>query len=279
MAAAVLCLTAAAAQAHEFWIDAERWQVAPGSDVAADFRVGEDFAGGAFSYIPARSARLDLRTAEGTEAIAARVGDLPAVTLEALPEGLATVIHETGESRLVYRDKGGRTGWERFTGFLDHKAMTGIAEAHLAAGLPREGVSEGFTRYAKALIGVGDAGGADAPTGLRTEIVTLANPYRDDLSGGLPVRVLLDGAPRAGAQVELFARAPDGTVTVTTHDADGGGVAVLPVEPGHAYLADSVAMVPGPGYAGGDGGGDGDGDGPMWRSLWAALTFAVPEGQ
>ena len=232
------------------------------------FRVGEAFVGSGYSFLPTRSARLDVVTGAGSAPLPARAGDSPAVTVGGLPEGLVAIVHETTESDLTWTDKPDRTGWERFVTFAEHKDAAEAVAAHEAAGLPREGVTEGYVRYAKALLGVGEAAGADRATGLRTEIVALANPYTDDLSGGLPVRVLLDGAPRAGAQVELFAQAPDGTVTVTTHPADGEGVAVLPVAAGHVYLADSVAFEEGPGFGGSEG--------PMWRTLWAALTFAVP---
>jgi hypothetical protein len=78
-----------------------------------------------------------------------------------------------------------------------------------------------------------------------------------------------DGAPRAGAQVEMFARAPDGEVRVTTHRTDGDGLAVLPVARGHDYLLDSVTLLPLNPQADGD---------PAWLTLWAALTFSVVTG-
>ena len=103
--------------------------------------------------------------------------------------------------------------------------------------------------------------------GLRTEFVALANPFTDDLAQGMPMRLLLDGTPRPDAQVELWARAPDGTVAISYHRTDAEGIVVLPVRAGHVYMADAVtleAVEP-----------VGDGD-PEWLSLWANLTFAVP---
>jgi len=98
--------------------------------------------------------------------------------------------------------------------------------------------------------------------------VTGLNPYTDDTSGGLPVQVFFDDAPKANAQIEMFDRAPDGVVEVTIHRADADGRAVLPVTAGHEYLLDSVTLLPlEPENEGA----------PIWWSLWAALTFAVPE--
>ncbi|KIT15292.1 DUF4198 domain-containing protein [Jannaschia aquimarina] len=262
----LLCASFGAAQAHEFWIEAEDYSVAPGETVTARFRVGEKLSGSSFSYLPNRTARYEMIVGGEARPVPVRIGDNPAFAVPDLPEGLLIVVHETTDSTLTYRDKGDRTGWERFVGFTEHKAMDGVPEAHLQRGLPQEEVREKYRRFAKALIAVGDGDGSDREVGLRSEIVAEANPYTDNLGGGLPVRVLLDGLPRPGAQVELFARAPDGEVEVTLHETDAEGRAMLPVQPGYEYLADSVAMVPL----------DPQSDGAMWHSLWAALTFAVP---
>ena len=256
------------AQAHEFWISPDAYVVGPDDLVTAALRNGEGFVGSSFSYIPGRTARFDMVVDGEARPVPARIGDNPAFAVAEFPEGLLTIVHETTDSTLTYTPRDGRSGWERFVTFTEHKAMEGAPEEHLARGLPREGVTERYRRFVKALIAVGDGEGADAPAGLRTEIVAEANPYTDDLSDGLPVRVLLEGEPRADAQVELFERAPDGTVAITTHRTDGGGRAVLPVRAGHEYLADAVALLPL----------DPDENaGAQWQTLWAALTFAVPE--
>ena len=63
---------------------------------------------------------------------------------------------------------------------------------------------ETYRRYAKSLVAVGDGKGSDRDVGLDTEIIALANPYTDDVSGGLPVLVTLYGEPRKDAQVETY---------------------------------------------------------------------------
>jgi uncharacterized GH25 family protein len=177
-------------------------------------------------------------------------------------DGLVVIVHETSDSTLTY------TEWDKFIDFVEHKDFDSALAAHAARGLPETGFKESYRRYAKALIAVGSGAGSDAPTGLETEIVALANPYTDDLSGGLPVRVLYQDAPRADAQVELFEKGPDEAVVVTLHRTDAEGVARLPVKPGYEYLVDAVILR--------DTGNDDTETGPVWHSLWAALTFATP---
>ena len=255
-------LTAFSANAHEFWLSPERYEIAPGETLQARLRVGEEFSGASYIYFPGRFARFEVILGDATLPVEGRVGDDPALAMAAPGEGLAIVVHETTDSKLTYRE------WEKFTAFVAHKDFPGVLEAHAARGLPETGFVETYRRYAKALIAVGEGAGADRAVGLETEIVALANPYTDDTSSGLPLQVLRKGAPRANAQLELFDRAPDGSVTVTLHRTDADGRVTVPVAPGHEYLADAVILD--------DTGNDDPEAGAVWHSLWAALTFAVP---
>ncbi|MFP7571930.1 DUF4198 domain-containing protein [Marivita sp. S2033] len=248
--------------AHEFWIEPEAYQVAPGAPMRADLKVGETFGGAVQAYLPRNFERFDLSCSGETQAVAGRAGDRPALTVDAPQDGLCVVVHQTRDYTLTYRD------WQKFLNFVEHKDFANAASDHLARGLPQTGFVEQYSRYAKSLIAVGEGRGADAEMGLTTEIVADANPYTDALGDGMPVRVLYNGAPRADVQVELFSKAPDGSVEVTLHRTDEAGRAVLPVQAGHAYLVDAVVLRPVDAAQTGA---------PVWESLWASLTFAVPE--
>ncbi|MGR3467661.1 MAG: DUF4198 domain-containing protein [Shimia sp.] len=251
---------------HEFWLHPRSFTVADGAPVFASIRVGQGFKGGAHAYFPQQTERYEIITPDGPMDPMGTLGDRPAIQPGALPEGLNVVVFETTDSRLTYRE------WEKFQAFVAEKALTvdgtPALEAHAARGLPEVGFVETYRRFAKALIAVGDGAGADAPTGLRTEIVALANPYTDDMADGLPIQVLLDGAPRPGAQVELFSRASDAPGDVDADylvlTADEEGRVTLPVTPGMSYMVDSVVLEEGEEDA-------------AWHSLWANLTFAVPQ--
>lgn len=260
---AVLILFATPARAHEFWIAPHAYQVEPGAPVVADLLVGSNFQGSKQSYFPQRFARFEARMGETRVTVEGRLGDIPAMNMVLPGEGLWVVVHETKGDSLQYRER------TLFEGFVAHKDLGDVLERHAARGLPELTFREAYTRYAKALVAVGDGAGSDVEVGLHTEIVALANPYTDNLSAGLPVRVLYEQAPRIGAQVELFARDRAGEVTVSYHRTNAAGEAVLPVRPGVEYLADAVVME--------DTGNDDPKAGPVWHSAWAALTFRVPD--
>lgn len=255
--------TMQSAEGHEFWIEPEDYAVASGARIVANIRVGEDFDGSAYAFIPPRFHRFDVATAQAVAPVEARMGDRPAVDIDAPADGLVTLIHVTTDMTLKYSE------WAKFVKFVTHKDAVWTLEAHRARELPDVDFVEAYSRHAKSLIAVGDGAGKDRSYGLETEIVALENPYRDDMTDGLDVQVFYQGAPRPAAQVEIFAKAPDGAVDVSIVTADAQGVATVPVIAGHSYLVDSVVLRnPAQPLA--------DKLGAVWESLWASLTFAIP---
>ncbi len=260
--AALIWAGAAPLAAHEFWISPKTYTIEPGGQLVADIRVGQMFRGAPYAYIPDQFERFDLVQGNAVTPGEGRIGDRPALKMTAPGEGLVVVVHQTDDTVLTYTEA------RKFENFVTEKDFAWALEEHAARGLPETGFRERYSRYGKSLMAVGSGAGSDREVGLLTEIVALANPYTDDVSGGLPVRVLYQGQPRADTQVEVFTNAPDGLVTKTAVRTDGRGVALIPVRPGHEYLIDAVVMrALEPQSA----------NSPVWESLWASLTFAVPE--
>ncbi len=259
---AALALLAAPLQAHEFWIEPQVFEVPPGDPVVATIHVGSELKGAAYSFNPMNFTRFEIVTDAGVQPVEGRIGDRPALNMVPDGAGLATVVHVTRDYSLTYRE------WEKFTDFCEHKDFEWAIARHLERGLAQERVYERYSRHAKSLVALGDGAGADREVGLLTEIVALANPYTDDLNDGFPVQVLYQGVPRADVQVELFEKMPDGTVAIRYYRTDAEGRAVVEVTPGNFYLVDSVVMRELDVVEDKD---------PAWESLWASLTFQVPE--
>jgi len=181
-----------------------------------------------------------------------------------LEDGLAVLVHETTDSTLTYRE------FEKFINFIEHKDFEGLPEAHIARGLPDVGFIESYRRFAKSLVSVGYGAGQDRQIGLEIEIVALSNPYTDELSEGMAVQVFLNGTRRADVQIEVFSRRA-GTkepALIQLYRTDALGIARFPVISGHEYMVDNVALRPVEAASADD---------PVWHSLWANLTFAVPK--
>jgi hypothetical protein len=254
---------AAPVAAHEFWIEPLDYQVPPDGNLTGHLVNGEAFAGVTYSFLPQRFTRFDLAMADSLAPVEGRLGDKPALNLPAPAEGLAVAAYVSQIDVVRYDE------FAAFLRFAAHKDFPDMDARHRAAGHPETGFGEAYSRFAKTLIAVGAGAGADRRLGLETEIVALANPYVDDVTEGLPVQVFSGEDIRADAQVELFEKAPDGTVEITYHRTDAEGVALLPVRPGHSYLVDAVLLrEPAPDLAAARD--------VVWETLWASLTFAVP---
>ncbi|PSK86103.1 putative GH25 family protein [Limimaricola soesokkakensis] len=261
---ACLFLLSTPVAAHEFWIEPLEWQIAADDMVRAELVNGDLFEGIRYAYLPQRFESFDLHMNGEARPVEGRLGARPALDMSAPEEGLLVASYVSKPSIVTYDD---RAVFERF---VAHKDLGAVAAVHAARGLPEAGFREVFTRYSKALFGVGAAQGADSRLGLATELVALDNPYTDDPSQGLRVQLFYDDAPRANAQVELFARDADGDVELTLHRTDAEGVARLPVVPGHDYLVNAVVLrEPDNAMA--------IATGAVWESLWAALTFTIPD--
>ena len=191
--ASVLACISTLSNAHEFWID-------PEEHLVAHLRVGELYKGSSYSFLPPRFQRFDyafdgeIRPVEGT------MGDRPAVTMVPPGEGLITLVHVTTNSRITWKE------FEKFESFVRHKDAVWTLEAHEARGLPKENVTEIYSRYAKSLVAVGSGEGTDIEAGLLTE---------------------KDAA---------------GEVVVSLVRTDEDGIASIPVKPGHRYMLDAVVL-------------------------------------
>lgn len=200
----------------------------------------------------------DVASVEGT------MGDRPAASIPTVDDGLMVLIHATTDTTLAW------TEWAKFESFVKHKDAEWVLEAHKARGLSEDDRRELYSRYAKSLISVGTGQGADFETGLLTEIVALENPYTDNVADGIDVRVLYQGAVRAEAQVEVFEKAGDDSVEIFTVQTDTNGKATVPVKPGYRYMLDAVVLREPEAAVAAE-------KNVQWESLWANLTFAIPE--
>jgi hypothetical protein len=259
---ALLALAGKGVFAHEFWIDPTAFTLAQEEMLAADLRVGEGYRGGPQPYLTQSFTRFEIVQDNNARPVTGRLGNIPALQMGDLSDGLAVIVHETTGQMLTW------TGWDRFLAFADHKDLGDVTAMQAARALDQVDVTEVYIRYAKSLVAIGGGAGADARMGLRTEFVALANPYRDDLTMGFAAQLWLDNAPRADVQVEVFTKDPDGVVTVSLARTDADGIVRVPVVAGMRYMIDAVVLEAVEPLQPGD---------PEWRTLWANMTFGVPD--
>jgi len=248
------------ASAHEFWIEPHDFSIDAGTEIRADIRIGQDFKGDTFPYVPSRFTAFKSHDRLGETDVGGVTGDLPALTLMPRSEGLNIFTYVSAGDRIRFRD------WEKFAFYLEYEGLEAIPARHDARGLPRDDISELYTRCAKTLVAVGDASAdSDRATGMRLELVAGENPANLDPGASMSFTLLWEGAPLPDTQVALFQRGEDGAETartVTRTNSDGIARFTLPAS--GTYLAASVHMIEAPA--------DRDAD---WQSYWASLSFSI----
>lgn len=248
------------AMAHEFWIEPHDFAVPPSTEIQADIRIGQDFKGDPYPFIPSRFTAFKHYDAEGETDIYGTTGDLPALKLMPRSEGLNIFTYVSVAERIQFQE------WDKFADYLDLEGLNSIPARHDARGLLREDVRELYTRCAKTLVAVGDASGdQDRATGMQLELVAGQNPQTLKPGSQMGFSLLWEGEPLADTQVALFQRGADGTETqrvLTRTSADGQVSFTIPQS--GTYLAAAVHMIEAPAERNAD-----------WQSYWASLTFAV----
>lgn len=260
-AASILMLgPALPSAAHVFWIEPHDFRLAPGGDLDADLRIGDDFPGERFGYWPSLFLRFEQLDAEGEHAIRGRKGARPAVRSEAAGPGLTRLIYHSRPTELVWDD------FERFQEYLAKEGLETVLDQHRMRGLPDSGFKELFSRNAKSLVGVAEGSGSDKPVGLPLEFVLNDNPYTGAPSNPLGARLLWQGEPLAGALVRILRRTPEGEAHAIEMRTDAEGKIALPPGPG-VFVLNSVHMTePDAALA--------EETGAAWHSIWGSLSFA-----
>ena len=227
--AGILCHHAAGA--HDFWVQPREYWLPPEVTTPFTLQVGHgpyrqrsplpSNRITRFSAIGPQGAELDLR---------ARLhpGDsLDDGSLEFSRPGTYVVILETDNRAQSHLPA------IRFNDYLQAEGLTPALE--LRERLHRMDVdgSEIYSRHAKAILHVGANGGdvessapVTRPVGLPLEIVPEINPYAEPKPTVLPVHVLYEGKPLAGALVKLTELEHDAE-PFETHRTDSAGRATF----------------------------------------------------
>lgn len=246
--------------AHEFWIEPHVFAVAPDARIEADIRIGQEFKGDAFPYIPSRFTAFRRYDREGESDVAGTTGDLPALALEPRAEGLTLFTYVSVAERIRFQD------WQKFADYLAFEGLSAIPARHDARGLSRDDIRELYTRCAKTLVSVGDdATEQDRATGMRLELVAGENPLAISPGAEISFTLLWEGAPLGDTQVALFRKggdSGDATRILTRTDLNGQARFTLPGN--GTYMAAAVHMIEAPADRNAD-----------WESYWASLTFGM----
>ena len=266
-------LVAAPAMAHDFWIEPASFSPLPGQTVAVRLLVGEHFSGDAVARPPAESMHrfvlVDAGTGAGPNAgrnagphagftLPGRTGADPAGVFRLAGPG-AYVIGFHGKANAI------ELLADKFNAYLREEGLESVLEVRARRDQLNQPGREIYVRCAKSLLLAGSARAdglpADRILGFPLELIAERQPGLLRDGEVLPVRLLHDGRPLAGALVVALHRDDPGRRLALRSGADGR--VLLPLARPGQWLVKAVHMRPAPADSGAD-----------WESLWASLSFS-----
>jgi uncharacterized GH25 family protein len=259
LAAAVLpLLVCPSAAAHDFWIEPSTFRPQLGQAVRLGLRVGVGFPGDPVPRSNARIVKFDLVTPSGeTPVPGVEMGD---------PAGLVRV-SEAGLQIVGYRSNNARLDLpaEKFEQYLKEEGLEKVVAMRARRGESGKPSREHYSRCAKALLLAGaKVSGEDRPLGFTLELVAEENPYASAPGQAVPFQLLHQGKPLEGTLVVAIPR--DDPAGKLQGRSDAKGRVTFRFPRAGVWLVKAVHLYPAPAGAEVD-----------WESLWASLTFEIPE--
>lgn len=260
-AATLALLLAAQATAHDFWIEPASFTPLPGQPVMVRLRVGEGFSGDAVARPPTASLHRFVLVDAASRAsvtLPGRAGADPAGQFRLAAEG-NYVIGFHGKPNAI------ELAAEKFNAYLEEEGLESVLAWRAERGHLMRSAREIYSRCAKSLVQAGLAQGegvpADHALGFALELIAERAPSLLRAGESLPVRLLHEGRPLAGALVVAYSRGEVKRKIALRSDAEGR--VQLPLGRAGTWLVKAVHMR----AAAPDSGVD-------WESLWASLTFS-----
>src|SRR5713101_2215553 len=255
----LLLLIPATLTAHDFWIEPSTFRPEVGSTVQLRLRVGQNFIGDPVPRASAMIERFMVSTAKGLKDVEGTENADPAGTIRVDAPGLITIGYR---SHNKYVDLNPLKQEQ----YIEENGLERIRELREQMGQTYDPWRENFSRCAKALLLTSGAKktGSDRPLGMRLELVAEKNPYALHKGARLPVRLVFEGKPLAGALVQALHENDPGARIRVRSDAKGRVDLTLPSSGN--WLIEAVHMVKSP-----------PGEKADWESLWASLTFQLQD--
>lgn len=241
--------------AHDMWIEPTTFSPEVGQIVSVRLRVGQDLLGDPLVLDPSLVKEFLVQDGDGRRPIVRRDGSDPAGLLRVATPGLLVIGYRSHPSAI-------EIAADTFNQYLKDEGLDAVLATRASRGESGAAAHEFFSRCAKSLVFSGSASEAraDRPLGFTLELVAERNPYTVGPDQDLPVRLLYENHPLAGALVVAMNRVNPAEKLSARTDKDGR--VRFKVRPGGMWLIKAVHMVPAPA-----------GTHAEWASFWASLTF------
>jgi uncharacterized GH25 family protein len=257
---AFVALAGVSLSAHDMWIEPTSFVPSNDRTVGLRLRVGQDLMGDPLPRDPQLINQFIIVDGSGPKPVVGRDGADPAGLIRLTSPGLAVVGYRSNPSPIVLPA-------EKFNQYLQDEGLDIVAALRATRHQTSSDAHEIFARCAKSLLLSGPASPLqhDQTLGFTLELVAERNPYSLGPDEDLPVKLLYEGKPLAGALVVAMNRANPLKKVSARSDRNGRVRFHLPDR--GMWLIKAVHMIEAPA-----------GSGAEWASFWASLTFERDPG-
>src|SRR5256885_3000506 len=246
--------------AHDMWIEPTAFKPQLGQILGVRLRVGQDLLGDPLLLDPSLVNQFVVQDTDGQRPIVRRAGGDPAGLVRVTTPGVLVIGYHSRPSAI-------EMAAEKFNQYLREEGLDAIVALRASRKETGAAVRELFSRCAKSLVLSGPSNNdrGDRQMGFPLELVAERNPYASGADRDLPVRLLYENRPLAGALVVAINRLNPAEKLSARTDAEGR--VRFKLRPAGLWLIKAVHMVPAPADAHAD-----------WASFWASLTFEQRQG-
>lgn len=254
----VLCVTCML-QAHEFWLQPQKFKFDVGEKMMVDFLVGEGFEGEFWDLSRHKVEHLEMHNRFGNVDLLQQVRTTQGKNLEYTFGSVGTHLLSM-QSNAAYIELDA----EKFNAYLEEDGLNYIIERRKAKGTQDQGSREFYTRYAKLLVQSGDRTDDTykKQVGFILEIIPGQNPYDLHVGDHLECKVIYQKEPAAHTLVKVWSHIDNRTFLQNIYTENDGTIK-FPISNAGRWMVSTVVMT------------EARRPDADWESMWASLVFAI----
>lgn len=245
-------------QAHEFWLQPNKFQFAVGETASIECMVGENFVGKKWDLAKNRIHALDHHTK-----------DISISLLKEIQPGVKTFntkLEKAGTHLFVLRSENVfiEMAGEEFNEYLKEDGLDDVLTQRKNTNTLDKPAKEFYARCTKVMVKAGDKTDETfkKKVGLPLEIVPVNDPYTTKSGEEISFMVLFEGKPLAFTLVKVWNRKDNNTILQNIYTQKDGIITTRLSNTG-SWMVSSVKMVPSKDAA------------ADWQSYWASFVFGI----
>jgi uncharacterized GH25 family protein len=255
----LVCLIVALVQAHEFWLQPDKYRFAVGEEMKVDFKVGENFVGEFWDLSVHKVEKAEMHFPGGAINLTASVKPTKGknLTYKFLKQGTHVLAMQSNAAFIELEA-------EKFDEYLKEDGLDNILNLRTKSNSPGQTAKESYQRFAKLIVQSGTTTDETyrKRAGFPLEIMPLSNPYTLKNGDYLECRILSENKPSAHQLVKVWSHIGN-RIFLQNIYTENDGTLKFPISSSGPWMISTVKMIPS------------QKEGADYQSMWASLVFGI----